>query len=107
MRVPRWELLSGQRSGRAFGGGLCIDGRGLSAADQILTPGGFTGASSPMTQDSAGLPREVADRFTSPLSRFLKIEAATGAVLLLATLAALMLSNSPWSISFVAFWKTP
>lgn len=59
-----------------------------------------------MSQDSTGLPPKAADRIISPFSRFLKIEAATGAVLLLATLAALVLSNSAWSMSFLAFWKT-
>ncbi|MGC8534919.1 MAG: Na+/H+ antiporter NhaA [Rhizomicrobium sp.] len=57
--------------------------------------------------DSTGLPHEMADRFTGPLTRFLAIEAAAGAALLLATLAALVLSNSAWSTSFLAFWRTP
>ncbi len=60
-----------------------------------------------MPQDNAGLPHEMADRFTGPFTRFLKIEAAAGAALLLATLAALILSNSAWSAPFLAFWKTP
>lgn len=60
-----------------------------------------------MFQDRTSLPRELADRFTGPFARFLKIEAAAGAALLLATLAALTLSNSAWSASFLAFWETP
>jgi len=60
-----------------------------------------------MSEDTTGLPHEVVDRFTGPFSRFLEIEAATGAALLLATLAALAVSNSAWSASFLAFWKTP
>lgn len=59
-----------------------------------------------MSQDSVGLPHKMVDRFTGPFVRFLKVEAATGAVLLLATLAALFLSNSAWSMPFLAFWKT-
>lgn len=47
------------------------------------------------------------DRGARPFSRFLRIEAATGAILLLATLAALSLSNSAWSTPFLAFWRTP
>jgi NhaA family Na+:H+ antiporter len=37
--------------------------------------------------------------------RFLRIEAMTGAVLLLSTLLALVLSNSAWSAQFLAFWE--
>lgn len=59
-----------------------------------------------MPSDSPGLPHEMADSFTGPFHRFLKIEAAAGAALVLATLAALILSNSAWSASFLAFWKT-
>jgi len=36
--------------------------------------------------------------------RFLRIEAMAGAVLLLSTLLALVLANSPWSPSFLALW---
>ncbi|MDH3663195.1 MAG: Na+/H+ antiporter NhaA [Alphaproteobacteria bacterium] len=60
-----------------------------------------------MHQNSADLPPEVADRFTRPFARFLKIEAAAGVILLLATLTALILANSAWSTSFLAFWETP
>jgi NhaA family Na+:H+ antiporter len=34
------------------------------------------------------------------------VEAASGVVLLAATIAALALANSPWSSSFLAFWNT-
>jgi NhaA family Na+:H+ antiporter len=60
-----------------------------------------------MHQDSARLPSEMADRFTKPFARFLKIEAAAGAILLCATLAALILSNSAWSTPFLGFWEMP
>ena len=60
-----------------------------------------------MHQDSAGLPSEFADRITEPFARFLKIEAAAGGMLLIATIAALILSNSAWSAPFLAFWETP
>ncbi|MDH5670613.1 MAG: Na+/H+ antiporter NhaA [Myxococcales bacterium] len=40
----------------------------------------------------ADLPSERADRFTKPLGRFLKVEAAAGAALLVATCAALLLT---------------
>jgi NhaA family Na+:H+ antiporter len=60
-----------------------------------------------MDHDNAGLPPEMADRFTKPFARLLKIKAATGGMLLLATFAALILSNSAWSTPFLAFWETP
>jgi len=59
------------------------------------------------SDDSTGLPSEMADRITEPFGRFLKIEAAAGGTLLLATLVALILSNSTWSTPFLAFWETP
>ena len=55
--------------------------------------------------DRAGshLPSEIADRFTKPFAQFLRIEAAAGAMLLLAACAALILSNSAVSDSFLEF----
>ncbi|MFC6672106.1 hypothetical protein [Marinobacterium aestuariivivens] len=46
------------------------------------------------------LPSAYVDRLTKPFARFLHIEAAGGAVLLLFTAAALILSNSPGPIRF-------
>jgi NhaA family Na+:H+ antiporter len=54
----------------------------------------------------ARLPTELLDRFTKPFARFLAIEAATGAALLICTVAALVLSNSPWAHSFLNAWET-
>jgi NhaA family Na+:H+ antiporter len=59
-----------------------------------------------MTENSQHLPREIADRFTKPFGQFVRIEAAGGVLLLLATLAALSLANSPLSEPFLAFWET-
>lgn len=53
------------------------------------------------------LPTEPADRFTQPFTRFLRIEAAAGVVLLLSAFVALIISNSAWSASFLAFWDLP
>lgn len=53
------------------------------------------------------LPPELADRFTRPFARFLKVEAATGVLLAVAAVAALIVSNSPWSQPFLRFWETP
>jgi Na+:H+ antiporter, NhaA family len=44
---------------------------------------------------------------TRPLERFLKVQAASGVLLLLATALALLLANSPLSSSYDALWHTP
>ena len=56
---------------------------------------------------STRLPTEFLDRLTKPFTRFLAIEAASGAVLLSFTVAAIVLSNSPWAHSFLSVWETP
>ncbi|MBR0643876.1 Na+/H+ antiporter NhaA [Roseomonas hellenica] len=53
------------------------------------------------------LPREPIDRVANPLARFLRIETTSGLVLLLAAIAALVLSNSPWADGFHAIWEAP
>lgn len=53
------------------------------------------------------LPKEYVDWITQPVTRFLKIEAAAGVVLLFFTIVALVLSNSPWSETFLSFWEIP
>ncbi len=45
-------------------------------------------------------------RLTAPIRRFLRIEAASGAVLLACTLVALLLANSPWAAAVRDFWDT-
>jgi Na+:H+ antiporter, NhaA family len=57
-------------------------------------------------RDIARLPRELVDGLTKPFARFLRIEAAGGAVLLLFTVAALVLSNSPWADVYAQAWET-
>ena len=42
-----------------------------------------------------------------PLERFLRIEAASGIVLLVAAAVALAWANSPWATGYFAFWETP
>jgi Na+:H+ antiporter, NhaA family len=53
------------------------------------------------------VPAEPIDRIVEPIVRFLHVEAASGIVLLLFTVAALALANSPWSKAFLELWKTP
>ncbi|MEY4672558.1 MAG: hypothetical protein RL148_342, partial [Planctomycetota bacterium] len=52
------------------------------------------------------VPQEPIDRLLAPVERFLHVEAASGIVLLLATVAALALANSPWADAFLGLWKT-
>lgn len=53
------------------------------------------------------LPAELVDRLTSPFAWFVRIEALGGGVLLLATIVALALSNSPWSDAYLHAWELP
>jgi NhaA family Na+:H+ antiporter len=47
-----------------------------------------------MHEEDTDLPPEIADRFTIPFARLLEIKVATGIMLFVATVAALILSNS-------------
>ena len=64
----------------------------------------------PDTNHPSGPEREPREALIEPLLRpavrFLQIEAAGGAVLLLCTLLALILANSPWSVQYTEFWET-
>ncbi|MCQ3805081.1 MAG: Na+/H+ antiporter NhaA [bacterium] len=51
--------------------------------------------------------RFVPRRFVRPIQKFMKIEASTGALLLLMAAVAMVWANSPWSDSYFAFWNTP
>lgn len=63
--------------------------------------------SSGLQTDISRLPPGPVDRLTKPLSEFLRIETTAGAVLLLFTILALALSNSPWAQQSSTFWETP
>jgi NhaA family Na+:H+ antiporter len=52
------------------------------------------------------MPREPIHRILRPIDRFLHVEAASGLVLVLCTTVALVLANSPWSDTYLGFWKT-
>lgn len=60
-----------------------------------------------MADTLARLPNESAQWLTKPFRRFLRIESAGGAVLLLSAILALFLANSAWSMTFLSFWDTP
>ena len=51
--------------------------------------------------------QRMAARVLGPLERFLHVEAASGIVLLVAALAALIWANSPWAASYEHLWHTP
>ncbi len=57
--------------------------------------------------DQVEMPQEPIHRLLAPIDRFLHVEAASGFVLLAATLVALTLANSPAAEGFLAFWSTP
>jgi NhaA family Na+:H+ antiporter len=46
------------------------------------------------------------DRLLGPLQRFLRLEAASGILLLAAAVFAFAWANSPWAASYEAFWST-
>ena len=51
--------------------------------------------------------RDPVDRLLGPLQRFLRLEAASGVMLLSAAALAFVWANSPWAASYDAFWSTP
>lgn len=53
------------------------------------------------------LPDERIHLWIKPLARFMHVEASSGFVLLAASIAALVLANSPLADSFLGFWKIP
>ena len=52
------------------------------------------------------LPSELIDWLYRPISRFLRLQTAGGAVLLSFAVFALVLANSPWSKGYLQFWET-
>ena len=57
----------------------------------------------PVLMQEASLPSEPIDRVVDPTARFLHVESASGVVLLLATVATLVLANSPVSEDFLSW----
>jgi Na+:H+ antiporter, NhaA family len=51
--------------------------------------------------------RFVTPQMTPGVRRFISNEAGSAAVLLAATVAALIWANSPWAAGYIAFWDTP
>lgn len=59
------------------------------------------------SNELARLPAKPVDRIIEPLARFLRIEVASGILLLFVTCIALGLANSPYADAFLSLWKTP
>lgn len=57
-------------------------------------------------RSSQALPTRPVQRWLVPVKSFLEIEAASGVILLLCTVIALALANSPWAKPFADFWHT-
>ncbi|VTS08254.1 Na+/H+ antiporter NhaA [Tuwongella immobilis] len=59
------------------------------------------------TPDSPRLPDRPVDQLLVPVRRFLHVESASGVLLVICTVIALILANSAWASAFYAIWKTP
>jgi len=46
------------------------------------------------------------DKLRAPFVRFMKIEASGGILLIIATIAAMIIANSHWGPTYLAFWQT-
>lgn len=53
----------------------------------------------------SGMPETPVGRLVQPFAQFLKIQSASGFLLLACTGVALLLANSPWSASFAEVWQ--
>jgi NhaA family Na+:H+ antiporter len=60
----------------------------------------------PLPTDLQSSPRPPIDLITSPFTRFARMEAASGILLLVATAAALVWANSSWEHSYYEIWHT-
>lgn len=53
------------------------------------------------------MPKEHSDKLTKLFERFLRVESMGGAAILLATVTALVVSNTPWAPAFDRIWNIP
>lgn len=61
----------------------------------------------PNPPEASDLARRVTAKFLRPLEHFLHVEAASGIVLLVAAVVALVWANSSWASSYEHLWHTP
>ncbi len=52
------------------------------------------------------LPLQPIDKLLRPLAQFMRVEATSGVVLVLCTIAALVAANTSWAETYLAFWET-
>jgi NhaA family Na+:H+ antiporter len=57
-------------------------------------------------KDLADLPKSPVDKLVGPIAHFMHVEAASGIVLVLAAVTAVVLANSSMAEGFLGFWKT-
>jgi NhaA family Na+:H+ antiporter len=62
--------------------------------------------SAPSPAQGSNVGRAPIDIITSPFTRFAKLEAAGGILLLVATVIALVWANSPWEVAYHDIWHT-
>lgn len=98
MHVQRWPIWCGRL------GAIACTGDGEFIALKILAREVYGWLQQSMTPLDAVQKAQRIDWLIHPVSRFLKIEAAAGAVLLMATLLALYLANSSYSEIFSRLW---
>ncbi|TWU17214.1 Na(+)/H(+) antiporter NhaA [Novipirellula galeiformis] len=60
----------------------------------------------PVRDASTLMPKQPIDRLVRPVAHFLHIEATSGIVLMICTVVAIGLANSPWADSYLSVWKT-
>ncbi|MHC4106586.1 MAG: Na+/H+ antiporter NhaA [Planctomycetota bacterium] len=105
--IDRWEDEGGAMAGSASGPSSGPRGAATRSPHQPADESGSAGGPKLKRPPDGDLPSEFADWLTKPFARFFKIEAAAAVMLLIATVAALVLSNSGWATRFAAFWETP
>jgi NhaA family Na+:H+ antiporter len=105
MPIDQWEDEGGAMAGSTSSPSSVQRGDDLRSQQQTAEAGDAAGGPTVKRPDE-DLPAERADWFTKSFARFFKIEVAAAVMLLIATVAALVLSNSGWAGPFAGFWET-
>ncbi|MCY3006883.1 MAG: Na+/H+ antiporter NhaA [Planctomycetota bacterium] len=63
-------------------------------------------AHQPIRESTDKIPVPRVAKWLVPVKRFMHIEATSGVVLMLSTMIALIIANSPWDAAFEKFWHT-
>ncbi len=105
--IDRWEDEGGALTGSASGQSSTQHHIETRSQHQPTDERGEADGATLKRQPDDNLPAEMADWVTKPLASFFKVEVAAAVMLIIATAAALVLSNSGWAAPFAAFWETP